>query len=72
MFTSFGRGQIPNSDSMPDARGEREQQGLVRRNSGALSDVPNAANGVVIAQYQTTRVRHMWSSYKRLSYCYLQ
>ena len=55
MFGAFGnRGHQQSAEVLPDTRDD-----LVRQN------IEDTGDCIVIAQYQTTRVRHMWSSYKR-------
>ena len=49
MFSSFGRGQQQVSEAL----------------AVVCDDVREAGDGAIVAQYQTTRIRHMWSSYKR-------
>lgn len=54
MFTPFSRNQQLQSDVSPDAKTESDR-----------GQLEFETDTVVVAQYPTTRVRHMWSSYKR-------
>lgn len=54
MFGTFGRAQQQTLEAAPGGR-----------DASVLGSVNDVGDGLVIAQYQTTRVRHMFSSYKR-------